>query len=304
LLSPAVYVSLNQSGVPIVQTIHNYRLMCINGLLLRDGRICESCKAGNFFSGFRFKCYRDSYTLSALYALAIGGHRQFGTFRRIDRFIALSRFAAEKLAESGVAERSRISVLENFLPTPVPEYGTPDLRNPYICYIGRLSYEKGIFTLLEAIRGITTLRLKVMGTGPLHEEIQNYIHKHRLENIEMLGFVAGEEKYQVLRSALCCVLPSECYENFPFAVLESAAVGTPIVAARIGSLATLLSERERGLSFTPGDSDDLRAKLELLLTRPEMTLRMGQQSRYWVETNHTADVHYETLMKIYREVQR
>lgn len=299
LLSPAVYVALNQSGVPIVQTIHNYRLMCINGLFLRDGRTCERCKTGDFFSGFRFKCYRNSYVLSGLYAAAIGYHRDLGTFRHIDRFIALSPFAAQKLAESGVADSSKISILENFLPTPLPAYGAPDLREPYITYVGRLSREKGVFTLLETMRGMTNLRLKVMGEGSLREAIETYIREHRLQNVELLGFVDGNKKYRVMRSALSSVVPSECYENFPFAVLESAAVGTPIVGSRIGTLATLISAGETGLLFDTGSSSDLQAKLELLLASPDMAIRMGQQARRWLETKYTPDAHYEALMKIY-----
>jgi glycosyltransferase involved in cell wall biosynthesis len=299
LLSPALYVALKRAGIPIIQTIHNYRLMCVNGLFLRDGRICERCKTGKFFSGFRFKCYRDSYMLSGLYALAIGGHRSWGTFNRIDRFIALSQFAATKIAESGVADTSKITVLENFLPTPLPEYGDPDLANPYIVYMGRLSHEKGIFTLLEALRGMASLRLRVMGSGPLRETMQSYVRDHRLQNVEMLGFVDGEEKYRILRRALCCVVPSECYENFPYAVLESAAVGTPVIASRIGGLAALISDGETGLLFAHGNSVELRAKLELLAASPELVRRMGRQARQQAETRNTADAHYLTLMNIY-----
>lgn len=302
LLSPALYVALKQAGIPIVQTIHNYRLMCINGLFLRDGRICERCKGGNFLSGIRFKCYRNSYTLSGLYSLAIGGHRQWGTFNRIDRFIALSQFAAVKIVESGLADMQKISVLENFLPRPLPEYGAPELGNPYIAYIGRLSDEKGIFTLLEALRGIASLRLKVMGSGPLEEVMQSYIRDHRLQNVEMLGFVDGEEKYRILRGALCCVVPSECYENFPYAVLESAAVGTTVVASRIGGLVTIVSDGETGFLFTPGSSAELRGKLELLVANRETAVRMGRKAQHWVETKYTPDAHYDKLIKIYRDL--
>jgi glycosyltransferase involved in cell wall biosynthesis len=304
LVSPALYVALKRAGLPVVQTIHNYRLMCINGLFLRDGLICERCKSGQFFSGFRFKCYRNSYTLSGLYALAIGGHRRWGTFNLIDHFIALSQFSAIKIADSGVAEVSKISILENFLPTPLPEYDEADLANPYLVYLGRLAHEKGIFTLLEALCGLTSLRLKVMGVGPLQDAIENYIDDHRLENVEMLGFIDGEEKYRILRRALCCVVPSECYENFPYAVLESAAVGTPVVASRIGGLAAIISDGETGCLFTPGNSAELRGKLELLAGSPELVTRMGRQARQQVETRHTPDAHYEKLMNIYGAVMR
>jgi len=304
LLSPALYIALQRFGIPIVQTVHNYRLMCINGLFLREGRVCERCKTGSFFSGFRFKCYRDSYTLSGLYALTIGGHRRWGTFNRIDRFIALSHFAARKMAESRVADMSKISVLENFLPSPFPEYGDPDFANPYIVYMGRLSPEKGISTLLEALGGMPDVRLKVLGSGPLHQTICNYIRDHRLQNVEMLGFVDGEEKYRILRRALCCVVPSECYENLPYAVLESAAVGTPVVASRIGGLAGVISEGETGLLFAHGNSAELRAKVELLAADPELVRSMGRKARRQAETRNTENAHYTRLMNIYDDVMK
>jgi len=302
LLSPALYVALQRAGIPIVQTIHNYRLMCINGLFLRDGCICERCKSGRFFSGFRFKCYRNSYMLSGLYSLTIAAHRRWGTFNRIDRVIALSQFAAMKIAESGVADTSKISVLENFLPTPLPEYGDPDVASPYIVYMGRLSHEKGIFTLLRAMDGLTHLRLKVMGLGPLHDAMENYINDRRLQNVELLGFIEGQEKYRILRGALCCVVPSECYETFGFPVIESAAVGTPVVASRIGALAGIVSDGETGLLFAPGNSAELRAKLELLTASPELVRRMGRQARQQVETGNTGDAHYLTLINIYSDL--
>jgi glycosyltransferase involved in cell wall biosynthesis len=302
LLSPGLYVALKRAGVPVIQTIHNYRLMCINGLFLRDGRVCERCKSGAFFSGFRFKCYRDSYALSGLYALAIGCHRRWGTFDYIDRFVALSQFAAAKIAESGLTDKSKITVLENFLPTPLPEYGNADLVNPYVVYMGRLSQEKGLFTLLNSFRGIQDLRLKIMGSGPLRDAIKIYVHNHQLQNVELLGFIDGQDKYHILRRALCCVVPSECYENFPYAILESAAVGTPVVASRIGALASRVSDEETGLLFSHGDSAELREKLELLAASPELARRMGRQARQQAEKMNTADVYYVALMNLYGDV--
>ena len=304
LLSPALYVALKRNGIPIVQTVQNFRLMCINGLFLRDERICERCRTGKFFSGFRFKCYRNSYTLSGLYALTIGSHRRWGTFNLIDRFAVVSQFAAMKIAESGVADISKISILENFLLTPLPEYGEADFANPYIVYMGRLSREKGIFTLLKAVGGLPSLRLKVMGSGPLREAIEEYIRHHRLGNVEMLGFVDGEEKYRILRGALCCVVPSEWYETFGFVVIESAAVGTPVVASRIGGLTGIISDGETGFFFAPGNSAELRDKLKVLAASPELVRNIGRQARQRAQARHTSDAHYETLMNIYGSVMK
>jgi glycosyltransferase involved in cell wall biosynthesis len=236
--------------------------------------------------------------------LTIGWHRRLRTFERIDRFIAPTSFAAEKLVESGVSKASKISILGNFLPAPLPDAGASDLREPYIVYMGRLSREKGLFTLLDAMQNITNLCLKVAGVGPVADDIHAYLQDHSLHNVEILGFLAGEEKYRLLRGALCCVVPSECYEVFPLVLLESAAVGTPIVASRIGSLATVILEGQTGLLFTPGDSTDLREILELLVMRPDLALDMGRRARQWVETDHTPEAHYHALLKIYQQVAK
>jgi len=149
---------------------------------------------------------------------------------------------------------------------------------------------------------MTSVHLKVMGSGPLSGAIQNYIQDHGLQNVQMLGFTDGEEKYRILSGALCCVVPSECYETFGFPVIESAAVGTPVVASRIGSLTRLVADDNRGLLFRPGDSADLRAKLELLVASPERVIRMGGTARHWVETKYTPDAYYQSLMKIYQDL--
>jgi len=301
LLSPALYVALSQADIPIVQSIHNYRLMCINGLCLRDGQICERCNGGQLFSGVRFKCYRDSYLLSGLYAFTIGWHRRLGTFDRINRFIASTRFAAEKLADSGVAALSKISILGNFLSEPLPNYGRPDMCRPYFVYVGRFSQEKGIFTLLEAFSDLRHIRLKIMGSGPLLKKMQTYIEEYDLQNIEILGYVSEDVKVHTLRNALCCIVPSECYEVFPFVLLESAAVGTPVIASRIGSLATLISGGETGLLFNPGDSGDLRSTIERVLSEPAMAIQMGQEARCWLEAAYTPEAHHTGLMDIYHK---
>jgi len=148
------------------------------------------------------------------------------------------------------------------------------------------------------------LTLKVVGSGPLVEDIKAYIKSHQLRNVEILGFVTEEQKYDLLRGALCCVLPSECYEAFPLVLLESAAAGTPVVASRLGSLASLVSEAKTGQLFTPGDSDELRATLEKLTADTALAIHIGEEAREWLETKHTPDVHYKELIGIYEQVKR
>jgi glycosyltransferase involved in cell wall biosynthesis len=302
LISPAIYYALNHAGVPIVQTVHNFRFLCPNSLFYTHGQICERCKHGNTLHAIKLRCYRDSYPLSALYAFSIGMHRRWGTFRMIDRFIALSDFVAQKLVESDLTTHEKITVLGNFLPDPLPSPGSLEIREPYVVYLGRLAPEKGVEVLLEAIAQLPGLTLKIGGVGPQEDVLREQVRRRELANVEFLGYLTGEQKWDVLRKALAVVVPSLWYEHFPFAVLESMAIGTAVVASRLGSLADLIEDRRNGLLFRYGDSDDLCVKLSELAEDPQDALAMGRYARETVERRFTETVHYAGLMRIYAEL--
>jgi len=302
LVSPSVYQALKDSGVPIVQTVHNFRFLCPNGLLYTHGRICERCKYGNALHAVRWRCYRRSCILSALYALTIGLHRRWGTFQMINHFIALTEFTARKLVESGLTTREKIAILGNFLPDPLPQPGSFEQREPYVVYLGRLSPEKGLDVLIEAMATLPHLGLKVLGSGPLAESLQAMAREKELRSAEFLGYVDGEEKCKLLQRALGAVVPSVWYENFPFTVLESLAAGVPVVASNLGSLPHIVEDGRSGLLFRPGDSQDLRQKLVWLAAYPKQSLAMGRYGRMTAETRYSAEAHYGRLMTIYAEV--
>lgn len=302
LISPAVYRALKSQGVPIAQTVHNFRFLCPNGLFYTHGQICERCKLGNTFHAARLRCYRQSYILSSLYALSIGLHRRWGTFGMIDCFIALTEFAAGKLLESGLTTQDKIFVLGNFLHDPLPETGSFEKREPYVVYLGRLSPEKGVQILLEAVDGLPNLKVKVAGDGPQAAALWEMTRKRGLHHVELLGQVTGEAKWQLLRGARAAIIPSISYENFPFAVLESLVVGTPVVASNLGSLPYIVQDGQNGLLFRPGDAQDLQEKLAWLVAHPEEALDMGCCARQMVEEEWKGDAHYGRLMGIYSEV--
>jgi glycosyltransferase involved in cell wall biosynthesis len=304
LISPSVYRALKDAAVPIVQTVYNFRFLCPNGFFYTQGQICERCKYGNTLHAVRFRCYRQSYVLSALYALVIALHRRWGTFALIDHFTAPAEFTAHKLVEGGLAPRKKITVLGYFLPDPLPVPGSFKHRKPYVAYLGRLSEEKGLWTLLDAVAGFSELRLKVLGEGPLADSMRRYVKEHHLTNVEMVGFVSGEAKWDVLREALAVVVPSEWYENSPFVALESLAAGTPVVTSDLGSLPDVVDGGKSGLLFRPGDSQDLRQKLTWLVAHPEETLALGHYGRQVAETQYSAEAHYRRLMTICAGVKR
>lgn len=302
LISPSVYSAINAMNVPVVQTVHNFRFLCPNALFYTHEHVCERCKYGQTRHAVRWKCYRQSYSLSALYALTIGLHRRWDTFQRIDRWIALSSFSKQKLVESRVAKETNVSVLGNPLPDPMPSPGSFEKREPYFVYMGRLSPEKGVHVLLEAISQTPDLKLKVLGIGPQARHLKTLVEQKGLQHIEFMGYVSGETKWDTLRKAQALIIPSLCYENFPISALESLCAGTPVIASDLGSLPQLVQDGKSGLLFTPGDARALQRKLTWLTAHPETALVMGHYGRQLAETRYRSQVHYEQLVRIYDEV--
>jgi glycosyltransferase involved in cell wall biosynthesis len=299
LISPAVYRALKDSDVPIVQTLHNYRFLCPNGLFYTRGEVCMRCKFGNTINAVVLKCYRNSYSMSALYALSIGLHRRLGTFQMIDRFIALTGFTTEKMIESGLTTSDKISILGNFLSETLHEPGSFQTRSPYVVYLGRLSPEKGIDTIIRAMSGVPDLELKIAGDGPQDGEIRALSQKLGLTRITFLGKVSGKNKWDLLRNATAAVVPSVWFENFPITILESMAVGTPVVASDIGGLPYIIRNSFNGLLFKPGSPDNLREKLLWISDNPKEVLTMGKNCIKYINDTYSPELHYNNLMEIY-----
>lgn len=302
LISPAAYVALDRAGVPIVQTAHNFRFLCPNGLFFVNGAICERCKSGNTLPAVRLRCYRDSYPLSALYALIVRAHRSAGTFKRIARFIALNPFVKAKLIEGGLAADAKISVLGNFLPDPWPSL--PCERQPTVVFLGRLGEEKGAATLIEAAALVPELSVRIAGDGPAAEDLRRLARARAAHNVEFLGTVKGAAKWELLRLATALVVPSLCYETFSLAMLEGMAAGCAVVASRLGSLAALIEDGKTGVLFSPGDAADLAQKLRALFADQSHALALGRAARAAAEAQSTPAIHGERLLAIYRQAMR
>lgn len=298
LISPSVYWALKKAGVPIVQTVHNMRFLCPNGLFYTKHHICERCKYGNTLHAIRWKCYRQNYALSALYATTIAVHRRLGTFDLIDTFIALTEFTAHKLVEGRLTTADKITVLGHFLPEPLPEAGSFEHREPYLTYIGRLSPEKGVDILLEAMVGVPGITLKIAGHGPQFPEL-NAKARHYNIPVEFLGHVEGTIKWDLLRNGLATIVPSVCYETFSLATLESMAVGTMVIASRIGSLPHIIEDGRNGMLFEAGNSSDLHQKILRLMQNPSTALTMGHIAHNDTRKKFSLRTHYQALHQIY-----
>jgi len=219
----------------------------------------------------------------------------------IDRFIVLTEFTAQKLVESGLTTADKITVLGNFLPDPLPAPGSFEYREPYIVYLGRLSPEKGVHVLLDALADVPEVALKIVGDGPQKEALQQTVQKRGLR-ADFLGYLTGEKKLEILRRATAVIVPSVWYEVFPVTVLESMATGTLVVASDIGGLPFVVEDGKSGVLFRAGDRQDLQRKLAWLFAHPQKALAMGYYARRVVEQRYTALVHYNALMEIYNSV--
>jgi glycosyltransferase involved in cell wall biosynthesis len=297
LISPAAYYAAKAEGIPVVQSIHNYRLFCLNGLFWRDGHRCEDCTFKALpWPGVAHRCYRDSTLLSAGVATMIGVHRMLRTWeRQIDVFVALTAFGKRKLAALGIPE-SRIVVKPNFLSTD-PGVGEEPIGN-YVLFAGRLSPEKGLHTLLQAWSRLKVpIKLKVVGDGPLGGRLREIAAGDH--SVEFVGRLSSKETQTLINGAQVVVVPSECYETFGRVIIEAYAAGTPVVASRIGALAELVLDGRTGRLFQPGDPDDLARSIQQLLNKRDLYLQMRRAARQEYLTRYSACVNYELLMDIY-----
>lgn len=303
LISPSVYVALKQNKVPIVQTIHNYRLMCPAGLFLRQGKVCEKCAEGNSVHAVIHKCYRNSSLLSGLYASSIGYHRQMGTFNLIDRFICVSKFVASKLIEHGVAAETRLCVVPNFVSDDA--FQNNDLvfkPEQYVGYIGRLSEEKGLTTLLRAFLQSRVPCLKIAGTGSILGDLMQETKRLGIKNrVSFLGYLSGVEKRAFLQNALAIVVPSEWFETFGLTVLESYAQKTPVIVSNMGGLSEIVHNGETGFIFDAGNQSELAAKLSEIYNTNSST-EMGLSGYELAKQHYSAEQHYQQLMDVYHQV--
>lgn len=295
LVSPSVYWAAWRARLPVVQTLHNFRLVCPQALMLRAGRPCEDCVGRTLaWPAIQHACYRDSRAQTAVLTGMLAAHRVLGTWRhKVDRYIALNDFCRERFIAGGLPAE-RIVVKPNFVDAgPAPDEGAP---REGVLFVGRLAPEKGVGVLAEAMRSLAgRIPLTVVGEGPSASLLDG------LPGVRRLGALSGPAVLAEMRRARLLVLPSIWYENFPRTLVEAFASGLPVLASRLGAMASLVRPGIDGDLFAPGDAASLAAKLAELHGRPEhcRDLGRGARLRYDEALNPTAN--YLRLMQIYRE---
>jgi glycosyltransferase involved in cell wall biosynthesis len=298
LVSPAAYYACKAQGIPVVQTCHNYRLLCPNAMLLRNGQVCEAC-VGKLvpLAAVRHKCYRNQRAASAGVAALITGHRLMQTWtRQVDTYIALTKFARQKLIEGGLPA-AKVVVKPNFVN---PDPGRGDGAGGYALFVGRLSEEKGIDLLLAAWKSLgTQIPLKLVGDGPLAEQVAAAVHS--TPGLTWVGRKSMQDVYALMKAAAFLVFPSRWYEGLPRTIIESFAVGTPVIAANLGAMASLIRPGETGLHFQSGNGADLIAKVRWAADHPEIVQQWRQNARRDYEQHYTAEQSYRQLLEIYTQ---
>jgi glycosyltransferase involved in cell wall biosynthesis len=301
LISPAAYYAARAERVGVVQTLHNFRLLCPNALFFRDGRVCEDCLGRLIpWPAILHKCYRGSRSASTAVASMLAVHRVLGTWQKsVEVYIALTEFSRQKFIAGGLP-RAKIVVKPHFVhPDPGPGGGTGD----YGLFVGRLSEEKGLQTILGAWRNLNgSVPLKIVGDGPMAATLKEVAAKNR--SLQWLGYRSAVALDALMGEAMFLVCPSQCYETFGRVIIEAFAKGTPVVASNLGAMAELVDEGRTGLLFEPGNSIDLGLKVRRLAANPLQLARMRQAARQEYELKYTAESNYSTLMGIYEQALR
>lgn len=295
VISPSIYHACATAGIPVVQTLHNYRLVCPKAILFRDGRPCNDCVGKAFaWPGIQHACYHESRAETAVIAATTAIHAGLGTWsEKIAAYIALTEFAREKFVAGGLPAE-RIVVKPNFVhPAPVVGAG----HGEYALFVGRLSEQKGTHTLLAAWRELgATLPLKIAGDGP--------IQPGPMPGVEWLGRVSRERVMELMREATLLIFPSVWYETFGMSIIEAFAVGLPVIASNLGAAAALVEHGRTGRLFRAGDAGDLAEQVRWAVGHRDELAAMRRHARAEYESKYTAERNYGILAEIYAKVMK
>lgn len=305
-ISGSIFKVLKKYNIPIVHTVHDYRMVC-PGYAFKNGKneICEKCKGKKFYRCISNRCSKGSLLMSTLMCLEMYNRNYFmNPVNNIDSFMFVSKFSYKKhLQYAPKFEKKHCVTMYNFQDAEVLAEAdkTLDTFDNYYLFYGRLSYEKGIKTLISAFADKRQLKLKIVGTGPLEKELKQLCIDKNATNIEFLGYKTGKKLYDLIKNAKFVCVPSECYENNPMTIIESYTLRTPVVGACLGGIVEIIEEGRTGYKFKPGDTDDLKRAIETTekITEEEYA-KMKEDAEAFAEKNFGKENYYTRLMELYR----
>lgn len=293
-LTVSVFRACHDAGVPVVMTLHNFRIWCAAATLFRSGQICEECVGHGPRRALDYSCYRGSYFGTAAVVRAQERHIRDRVWQtQVDRFIALTRFSKDRAVAFGLSAE-KIAVKPNFAPEPAVVRTAIGAK---AVYVGRLSEEKGVSVAIEAFRKLPGRQLALIGSGPDEADLRRIAPA----NVTFLGPQPPGRVAQELAEAAFLVFPSLCYETFGRVLVEAMGAGIPVIASRIGGTPEIVRDRETGLLFTPGSVDELREVAEKLFVDRDMNANCGGAGRIAYEREYSPEVNRELLLGIYRD---
>ena len=296
LVSPAVYYAALSCKVPVVQTIHNFRLLCPGATFYRDGHICEECVQKGLRCSVKYGCYRGSKIQTLVCALSTWIHRMTGVYGKLN-YICLTEFNKEKLLGLKQIKFDRVFVKPNFVSTKLDKIVPMQEREDRFIFAGRIDKLKGVDILLEAwkLMGEEAPKLIICGTGPMEAWCKDYIQKNNLSSVDMLGFVPNEEAKKLIANSRALILPTQWYEGFPMTIVEAYSVGTPVVGSNMGNVGSVIHAGITGEVFQPNNSTDLMNKI----------IKCSETNSYLIDEmtqSYGSERNYQIMKNIYLEV--
>jgi glycosyltransferase involved in cell wall biosynthesis len=301
-LSPSIIFALKKRRIPIVLTLHDYKLFCPNYQFFSQGKICFDClKKKNYYSCLSKKCIKNSSIKSLIGCLETKWQKDFLKIaEKIDIFLAPSFYMKGKALAWGIPAE-KIIHLPYFVNNDFS--GQSNLKgNPYFLYFGRLSQEKGIKFLIKTFLKASDKSLKIVGQGPQREKLEK-LAKNGRKKIEFLGEKKGQQLKEIISEAYSIIVPSLWPENFPYTILESFALAKPVLATKVGGLPELVKNKQTGLLFEPNNQDDLKEKIIWASQHPREMKKMGQTAQKEVLAKYNSEKHYQKLIKIYERIK-
>jgi glycosyltransferase involved in cell wall biosynthesis len=297
-LTTSILDTAQRKGVPVVMTLHDYKLICPSYLMLNRGSVCESCKNRRFIYCLLKTCHKESLTASGVYCIESYLNKWLHKYDTIRYFICPSMFSLKKHVEHGIP-RDKLLHIRNFVNFFKHE---PHYENgKYVLFVGRLSEEKGILTLLKAVEHLN-VPVRIVGDGPLKAEYEDFVAAHKIDHVIFEGYKSGDDLKRLYENAAFLVIPSECYENAPMTVLEAYSYGKPVIGSRIGGIPEMIEHGRTGLLFTPRQADELAECLRMLWRDSSLRSEMGREARERVEKEFSSQAHYKQLMGLYSTV--
>lgn len=298
-ISPSILHSLKKFKIPVVMTLHDYKMLCPNYSMFHRGLVCEKCNGQTFYHCFLNKCCKNSYSASLLLTLESYFHHRFlCSYDLVDAFICPSFFLKQKI--DSTLHSKKLFHLPNFISTADISPGTSGERNR-IVYSGRLSEEKGLTTLLSAVKDLD-LHLNIIGDGPIKEKLVEKKIRENIFNVTFSGYLPREKLLTEIMKAMFVIVPSEWCENSPLAILEAFACSKPVIASNIGGIPELVKDYKTGFTFSPRSVADLRSKIVFLYSQSHLTTELGNNARNLVERYYNPEIYLQHLLKIYTSV--